>query len=213
MALKRTSGVNPALDCIRQSRYNRRVCVPAVDVDKTRFLHRALPIRYIAEHSHLRNEWIFGNQFVWIIEGTPLIRMQHRAQIAKTKQKGKVLFFLFRRLAVRRRMPETSSDRESNSRHESSHENTNLPVWCAGKGRRAEQLPCWPRRCACGEGNEGNGASCPSAGSPAPVATDPDVREQIGGGDDARSRQMEGKMNLRPLQPTDRYLPNYFQLF
>lgn len=38
MALKRTSGVNSALDCIRQSRYNRRVCVPAVDVDKTRFL-------------------------------------------------------------------------------------------------------------------------------------------------------------------------------
>ncbi len=88
----------------------------------------------------------------------------------------------------------------------------NLPVWCAGKGRRAELLPWWPRRCACGEGNEGNGASCPSAGSPAPVATDPDVREQIGGGD-ARSRQMEGKMILRPLQPTDRYLPNYFQLF
>lgn len=140
--------------------------------------------------------------------------MQHRAPSSnrdENKTERKVLFFLFRRLPVIRRMPETSSDRESNSRHESSHDNTNLPVWCAGKGRRAE-LPWWPRRCACGEGNEGNGASCPSAGSPAPVATDPDVREQIGGGD-ARSRQMEGKMTLRPLLPTDRYLPNYFQLF
>ena len=84
----------------------------------------------------------------------------------------------------------------------------NLPACCAEKGRR-EELPCWPRRCACDEGNEGSEASYPFAGSLAPVAMDPDVREQIGGGD-ARSRQME--KNLRPPQPTDRYLPNYFQL-
>ena len=56
--------------------------------------------------------------------------------------------------------------------------------------------------------SEENQVFYPSAGLLAPVVPAvPDVREEIGG--DASSRQMVAT-TIQP-QPTDRYLPNYFQ--